>query len=241
MPYENPYIKKCKTHPHIILDKNEYTKYKWKWSEYFWNTNPLVIEIGSGMGNYFSYMVWNNRDANHIALELRYKRLYTTARKALEVCQSCTPHPPLAPSAAKRRPWLEDTCIHWVNFVVLQWYGQWISEICNAGEASEIYIYFPDPFCNKPKQLKHRLFTADFLRQVYGVLKAGWRLHFKTDHQWYFSDTRMLIEQFSWLDIVYETDDYKNSEIYNPDAITEFEGMFRGEQEDFYYMIVEKV
>ena len=241
MPYENQYIQKCKTHPHIMLDKSEYSKYKWKWGEYFWNNNPLIVEIGSGMGNYFSYMVWNHKDKNHIALELRYKRLYTTARKALEVCQSCTSHSPLAPSAAKRRLGLQDTCTSQINFVVLKWYGQWISEICSTNEVSEIYIYFPDPFCNKPKQLKHRLFTEDFLKQVELVLVSGWKLHFKTDHKWYFMDTLKLLEQAKWLSLIFKSNDYKNSEIYNHDTITEFEAMFRGKQEDFYYMIVEKI
>ena len=240
MPYENQYIQKCKTHPHIILDKNEYTKHKWKWWEYFWNNNPLVIEIGSGMGNYFSYMVWNNPDKNYIALELRYKRLYTTARKSLDMVKKHTSQSPLAPSAARRKLGMQKIAKENINFVILQCYGQWISEICNTSEVSEIYIYFPDPFCNKPKQLKHRLFTEDFLKQVENVLVTGWKLHFKTDHKWYFIDTFKLIKESEWLEIIFVSQDYKNSEMYNHDAITEFEALFRGKQEDFYYLIVSK-
>jgi tRNA G46 methylase TrmB len=41
------------------------------------------LEIGSGLGNFFSKMVNQNLDKNFIAMEIRYKRCFATAEKTL--------------------------------------------------------------------------------------------------------------------------------------------------------------
>lgn len=216
MRLDNPYKQKVLQDPDIIYEKEQYFKNKNCWNAYFWNTQDIILEIGSGMGNYFSYMLKKNPQKNYIALELRLKRLFTTAQKARE--------------ASKEEK----------NFVVLSAYGQDIWDIFWKEEISETYIYFPDPFANKKKQFKHRLISQTFLEDLYIITKVWGTMHFKTDHRAYFEDVLNLVKaQKSWK-CSFFTRDYKNSEIYNHDAITEFEWLFRWEQEDFYYLILEK-
>ncbi|MCH8518506.1 tRNA (guanosine(46)-N7)-methyltransferase TrmB [Candidatus Gracilibacteria bacterium] len=239
MPYENPYIPKCREHPRIILSKEDYILHKGKWEKYFGNNDPLVLEIGTGMGNYFSYMLTKYTNKNFIGMELRYKRLYTTARKADEACEANSSKSPLAPSAVKRRLGFQS---HEDNkrYLILQSYGQSVGDVFAQEELSEIYIYFPDPFCYKQKQLKHRLLSRDFLKNSFYCTKVGGVLHFKTDHKEYFEDTLQIVKELGLWVVQLVSYDYKNSDIYDREAITEFEGLFRGEQEDFYYLILEK-
>lgn len=189
------------------------------------------------MGNYFSYMVGKQDTTNFIWFELRYKRLYTTARKAWE---ACTTPSPLAPSSALRKLWFQKNCSTQENYLVLKCYGQDAWEVFWENEISTTYIYFPDPFYNKLKHKKHQLLSKQFLQDIYVCTKPWGELHFKTDHKSYFDDTLGKIEELWEWKVQFVTHDYKNSELYNKETITEFEWLFRGEQEDFYYLILEK-
>lgn len=237
MPYQNSYIQLCKEHPRILLEKKDYIAHKWVWGKYFWNENPIALEIGTGMGNYFSYMVGKHADINFIWLELRYKRLYATARKAWEVCKNTSA---LTTSSAFGKLWVKKAYSVQENYLVLKCYGQDILNVFSENEISETYIYFPDPFYKKLKHKKHQLLSKKFLQDIYTCTKFWGELHFKTDHKEYFAETLEKIEKLWLWSIKFVTHDYKNSEIYNTSKITEFEWLFRGEQEDFYYVILEK-
>ncbi len=54
MTKDNPYIEKIKDHKYINQDLALLPEYKGRWNEYFGNDNPLRLEIGTGLGNFFS-------------------------------------------------------------------------------------------------------------------------------------------------------------------------------------------
>ena len=214
MVINNPYIEKVKADPDIIHQNDEIYTHKWKWWEYFWNNQEIVLEIGTGMGNFFWKQVWENPDKNYIGMEIRYKRLFQTAEKARK---------------ADNR-----------QFVMLKDFAQNIDQIFVEWEISESYIFFPDPWANKDRQRKNRLLQANFLEHLYKVTRQGGKLYFKTDHREYFDSTREIIEEQGLWKVVAWTHDYENSEIFDMKNITEFEWLYRGEKIDINYIELEK-
>jgi tRNA (guanine-N7-)-methyltransferase len=79
----NPYIEKIKDHKYINQDLSLLPEYKGRWNKYFENKNPLRLEIGTGMGNFFSSEVPKFPDRNFIGMEIKFKRCYITAEKTI--------------------------------------------------------------------------------------------------------------------------------------------------------------
>ncbi len=215
-------MEKVDNDPDILTDIQEIYSYKWKWSEYFWNENPLVLEIGTGMGNFFGKLVSEHPDKNFIGIEIRYKRLFQTAEKARRAMQFA-----LSPLGGK---------LDRGSFVMIKDFGQNIDQIFSEGEISESYIFFPDPWGKKERQRKHRIMQELFLEKLYNITKKWGKVFFKTDHREYF-DTSFEIIKTQWLwKIEQKIHDYQNSEVFDMWNITEFEGFYRGEKTEINYM-----
>lgn len=121
------------------------------------------------MGNFFAKQCGVHPDKNFIGMEIRYKRLYTSIEKALSHGNN--------------------------NALMMKELGQNLAEVFAPEELSECYVFFLDPYCNKKKQLKHRLFQAEFLNNLHSRLKNGGTLTFKTDHREYFDSTLELLRE----------------------------------------------
>lgn len=210
MPPNNPYIEKVLQDTDIITDEAIMYSHKGKWNTYFWNENDIVLEIGTGMGNFFSRQVSLHPEKNFIGMEIRYKRLFQTAQKSRK---ATIPH-----------------------FVMLKAFWQNIWNIFAPQEISQTYIFFPDPWANKDRQRKHRLLQTNFLENLYNVTKNGGKLFFKTDHREYFDSTHEIIKnQWLWT-IKSRTHNYEESENFDMNNITEFEWFYRGEKTDINYI-----
>lgn len=210
MVVNNPYIEKVKLDSDILHSQEDIYAHKWRWWEYFKNNNEIILEIGTGMGNFFGKQVAEYPKKNFIGMEIRYKRLFQTAEKS-------------------RKSWVS-------NFVMLKDFAQNIDKIFTAEEISETYIFFPDPWANKDRQRKNRLLQKDFLANLYTITKNGWKLFFKTDHREYFDSTKKIIEtQWLWK-TVHWTHDYENSQIFDMNNITEFEWLYRGKNTNINYL-----
>lgn len=210
MPPNNPYIEKVNNDPDILLDTQEIYSRKWKWWEYFWNTNPLVLEIGTGMGNFFGKIVWENPDKNFIGMEIRFKRLFFSAEKA---------------RAEENQ-----------NFLLLKDFWENIDKIFKEGEVSQTYIFFPDPWARKDRQKKHRLMQAPFLENLYKITQKWGKVIFKSDHREYFDSTIEIIKK-QWLwNIDTCIHHYEESEVFDMENITSFEAMYRWENKEINYM-----
>lgn len=206
----NPYIQKVLEHPFILTKDTEIYAHAWKWNLFFKNDAPIILEIGTGMGNFFWKQASNNQDKNYIGLEIRYKRLFTSIEKALSGWHN--------------------------NAVMIKDLWQHIEKIFWKEELSETYVFFPDPYCNKKKQLKHRLFQEAFLQDIYNCTKEWGRLIFKTDHREYFDTTKQLIESWNNWKISFWTHNYEQSERFSIENITEFEALYRGEKIEINYL-----
>ena len=72
------------------------------------------------------------------------------------------------------------------NVALVRGRAQDVARYFGAGEVDEAWVFHPDP-CDKPNELKNRLFAEPFLSDLHGVLRDGRStLTLKTDHPGYY-------------------------------------------------------
>ncbi|RKW22991.1 tRNA (guanosine(46)-N7)-methyltransferase TrmB [Candidatus Gracilibacteria bacterium] len=211
----NPYIDKVFQSKNILTNEEFIFEQAGNWQNYFGNKNEIVLEIGTGLGNFFSGEVAKFPEKNFIGLEIKYKRLFVTERKTLE-------------NGGK-------------NFVLLKTKGQNIDKFLGDEEISLTYVFFPDPWGNKERQKKHRLFSEKFILDLYKKTKKGGKLIFKTDHKEYFDTTLELFEKIGLWKIILKSYDYESeTDKFNSKNLTEFEAIFREDKIKVNYVEFEK-
>lgn len=200
MPYENIYIQKVAEHPSIWSDEAKMFDQKGKWKEFFWK-EKLMLEIGTGMGNFFSNYAGNNPDTACVGIELKFKRLIRTYEKC----------------ARKGR---EDV-------ILLKVFGQKIPEIFASWEIDELYLLFSDPWPKK-KHFHNRVIQDDFLRDAASVLAPGGLFLIKTDESSYAEWIDEHLARCPYF--TYEKNDNEEPDKkLSPERATEFEIMGRRE------------
>ncbi len=156
---------------------------KGEWATFFGNTNPIVIELGCGKGEYTIGLASLYPDKNFIGIDIKGARLWRGAKTALE---------------NKQR-----------NVAFLRSQISLIDQLFASGEVSEIWITFPDPQI-KYKRTKHRLTNRDFLEKYREILKENGTVHLKTDSEFMHGYTLGLLQGLG-LEILYANHDvYKN-------------------------------
>lgn len=210
----NPYMYRLKEFPeYIMYDKEIMDSYKGRWNEYFKNDNPIYVEIGSGSGNFALGMCEKYRDRNHIALELRFKRLHSSARKSKKLNLS--------------------------NVLFIRRFGEELTEFLGECEISGLYINFPDPWEGNEK---NRIIQENLFSSLDKVLKIGGKLFFKTDHDKYYEDVLQLSGNLENYKLVYHTSDLHNNEKAEDNVLTEFEQLFLNKfQKNINYIEIEKI
>ncbi len=127
-----------------------------KWSEFFGNENPIVLELGCGKGEYTVAMAKKFPDKNFIGVDIKGARIWYGASEVEEKGMT---------NAAFLRTQIE------------------LIDYCFAeGEVSEIWITFPDPQI-KYKRMKHRMTNPEFLERYAKVLKPEGVVHLKSDSE----------------------------------------------------------
>ena len=150
-----------KDYPHVeepTLDEMKegfHLKGKWK-KEFFKNDNPLVLELGCGMGEYSVGLADKCPDKNFLGVDIKGARIWQGATESLE----------------------KD--IKNVGFLRIR--IDWIESCFEEGEVDEIWITFPDPFPRK-SQIKKRLTSPRFLKIYKNILKINNIIHLKTDDE----------------------------------------------------------
>jgi len=129
-------------------------KFKGKWASFFGNSNPIVVELGCGKGEYSVGLAQKNPDVNYIGIDIKGARFWRGAKTALE---------DKLPNVAFVRTQIE-----------------LITHVFAAGEVSELWITFPDPQY-KFKRTHHRLTNPTFLKSYNTILKPNGVVHLKTD------------------------------------------------------------
>lgn len=138
-----------------VFDNALDLKGNWK-ANFFKNSNPLVLELGCGKGEYSVNLARKYPDKNFLGIDIKGARFWRGAKTALEEK-------------------LEN-----VGFLRIQ--IELLAYCFDEDEVDEIWITFPDPQI-KYKRTKHRLTNQTFLDLYRNVLKPNGLMHLKTDSE----------------------------------------------------------
>lgn len=202
IPMPNEYVRALAgEYSRWSFDEEQAPKWRGKWrSEVFAATadQPLDLEIGMGNGLHFAHRARMYPQRLIVGLELRYKPLIQSIRRALN--NGCE------------------------NARVARYNAFLPHEIFENGEIDDVFIFFPDPW-EKLRQRKHRLIQDQFLQKLFEVQKPGSRLFFKTDSQSYFAEALECFQRSPY-EVVGFTHDLHHSEYAPQNFITQFESIF---------------
>ncbi|MEZ5053553.1 MAG: tRNA (guanosine(46)-N7)-methyltransferase TrmB [Chitinophagales bacterium] len=149
----------------IVFEKNNAMKGKWNTS-FFKNNHPIVIELACGKGDYTLGMAKLFPEKNFIGVDIKGNRLWSAARVAN----------------------LENlTNVAFVREQIDQ-----LENYFDAGEVSEIWITFSDPFPRKG-DAKRRLTSQKFLPIYKKIIQANGIIHVKTDSDLLYEFTKEML------------------------------------------------
>lgn len=180
--------------------------------EVFKNLNPIVLELGCGKGEYTVGLAQKYKNKNFIGADLKGNRIWVGAKKALD---------DKIDNAAFLRTRIEN-----------------IQLAFGADEVSEIWITFPDPQPQKPRERK-RLTHPRFLEKYKQILKPGGIIHLKTDSKPLYDYTLEVIQEQK-LNLLSNTDNlYASNDPRFEDAAsihTHYEGIFKAKGFNICYL-----
>jgi tRNA (guanine-N7-)-methyltransferase len=143
--------------PNILVpEKPNFGKLKGKWArDFFGNSNPLVLELGCGKGEYSVGMAAHKPNNNFIGVDLKGQRIWVGADAAIEQ---------KLPNVAFLRAEVQNIDMHFA-----------------PAEVSQIWIPFPDPR-PRGRDERRRLTSPRFLALYKSLLKEEGTVHLKTDN-----------------------------------------------------------
>ena len=170
------------------------------WHEqYFHNDHPIVLELGCGKGEYTVGLARRYPNLNFIGVDIKGARMWTGATQAL-------------------KEGLKNVAFLRTNIEIIE-------RFFAAGEVSEIWLTFSDPQMKNPRK---RLTSTWFLNRYRHFLSDGGFVHVKTDSNFLFTYTTLLVEKNRLPVLVKTTDLYATA---SKDSIaasiqTYYEGMW---------------
>jgi len=136
-------------------------KGKWR-KDFFKNNNPLVLELGCGMGEYSVGLAEKYPEKNFLGIDIKGARMWQGAT------------------------WSFEKGMQNVGFLRIR--IDWIEQCFAEREVDEIWITFPDPQLKKSRETK-RLTHPNFLSRYRNILKKEAPIHLKTDSQFLYGFT----------------------------------------------------
>jgi len=186
-------------------------KGKWR-KEFFKNENPLILELGCGRGEYTVGLGQAHKNKNYIGVDVKGNRIWTGANFALE--NKLT------------------------NIAFIRTRIDFIEHCFGDSEVDEIWITFPDPQPQKPRERK-RLTCQGFLDRYKKILKPNGIIHLKTDSTSLYEYTLEVIKENKH-ELIWHTNDlYKNCPEDRKELTaikTYYEKMFTDKGEDVKYI-----
>jgi tRNA (guanine-N7-)-methyltransferase len=183
-----------------------------KWHSHFHNSNPIVLELGCGRGEYTVGLAARHPEKNFIGVDIKGNRIWSGASSAIE-------------GGLK-------------NVAFLRTRIDFIQYCFTSDEVDEIWITFPDPQPQKPRARK-RLTHPLFLERYRQFLKAGGIVHLKTDSTLLYEFTLETIGSLG-LPLHWHTDDlYQNCPSDRKELVeisTYYEKLFTGKGEKIKYV-----
>lgn len=132
---------------------------------------PLHLEIGPGNGFFLRDLAARHPDAGIVAVEIRFKRVWMSAKKSHE--------------AGHR------------NVRVVHHHAGYLSDVFAPGEVDRIWMNHPDPW-PKDRHHKHRLLQPDFVATLHTLLAADGQFWLKSDFQPYAALATELFTAPAW-------------------------------------------
>lgn len=174
----------------------------------------LICEPCSGSGGHLLEQAQAAPATLFVGFELRYKRSFRTVEKA------------------------ERAGIN--NILVVRNDARVMNQLFEPSSLGGVYVNFPDPWA-KHRWTKHRLLNLEFLTLVFDLLRNGGFFSYKTDHPEYFRSTVDYLDRLPRARIETATDNLARGSGENSNITTEFERLFRSQQQPVHYLYAIKV
>lgn len=165
----------------VISDVPFDMKGHWR-EQYFHNSNPIVLELGCGKGEYTVGLARLFPQVNFIGVDIKGARMWTGAKLALEQGLQ--------------------------NVAFLRTNIEFIDRFFDKDEVQEIWLTFSDP---QQKNVRKRLTSTYFMERYRHFLVDGGIIHLKTDSNFLFTYTKYMVAEnhlpldFSADDLYHET------------------------------------
>lgn len=166
-------------------------KGRWR-REVFGNSNPIVLELGCGKGEYTVGLARKYPGKNFIGIDIKGARMWTGA-------------------VDSQKEGLE-------NVAFLRTHIELLGEFFAPDEVDEIWITFPDP---QMKKVRKRLTSTRFMELYASVAKPSAIVHLKSDSPFLYEYTRRMAEA-NGLHLIADTSDlYADPNPTLPEALRE--------------------
>lgn len=150
----NPYLILHRTFGRPLLPAGEVRTYRDRWPEAFGREAPLILEIGSGNGEFMVELARKNPDHNILGIEIRFKRTVLCAKKI-------------------RASGLG-------NVLIARYHAAFLHDLFSPGSLVGIVANHPDPWPREAQE-KNRLISRWFLEDASALLAPGGWLRIKSD------------------------------------------------------------
>jgi tRNA (guanine-N7-)-methyltransferase len=165
-----------------LQEKKEPFEYKGKWNIFFKNSNPIVLELGCGKGEYTVALAELFPDKNFIGVDIKGARMWTGAKESF--------HKNLK------------------NVAFIRTNIEIIPAFFAENEVSEIWLTFPDP---QMKKVRKRLTSTHFMKLYQQFVKSEGIIHLKTDSNFLFTYTSEMIKENNY-PVLFQSWDLYNSD-----------------------------
>jgi tRNA (guanine-N7-)-methyltransferase len=175
-------------------------KGRWR-SGFFRNSNPVVLELGCGKGEYTVNLALANPGKNFIGIDIKGARLWKGCKL------------------------VEENQI--ANAAFIRSRVELLDHFFSPGEVDEIWLTFPDPH-DPHRRSRKRLTSTNFLEKYRKVLAPDGLIHLKTDSLSLFQYTLEVIRDQGHILVQASEDIYKDGGGIESTSIqTFYEGKFR--------------
>jgi tRNA (guanine-N7-)-methyltransferase len=177
------------TYDHVVyvtykqLQAEEF-QFRGKWSrDFFGNSNPVIIELGCGKGEYTVQLARHFPQCNFIGIDIKGSRMWDGATQAKELGLS--------------------------NVGFLRTNIENIRLFFAEGEVSEIWLTFPDP---QMKKARKRMTATNFIENYRRITIPNGIIHLKSDSNFMYLYTEAMVAE-NQFELIRQTDDVYHSEL----------------------------
>jgi tRNA (guanine-N7-)-methyltransferase len=180
-PELNPYVDRIAEYAPWAMTAEQGEEQRGRWRELLARPAdaPLLLEIGPGNGFFFRELCRRHPEAVVVGVEIRFKRVWLTTRKA-------------------RQQGLD-------SFRVVHHHASYLEDLFEPGELTAVHVNHPDPW-PKDRHHKNRLLTPAFRERLGRLLVPGGEFWLKSDFTEYGPLVRELMHAEGWEALVFTAD-----------------------------------